>query len=174
MEKLLIPKLQPNFPHEDVDPVNAALFSQLLFEASFVEAAHDLAEQHVVAFRVGHQTLKSLSQLLYMDYVQQHAFSYGATIYEALAVVVRPTAPHSENPLLIKVKADEVLTLATDAFNAGISLRDQEEQMRDVAPITADLIGTAAQLTPQFDRRFVMMGAAAERSIDRDTMELAA
>lgn len=174
MGELLIPKLQPNFPHEDVDPTNAALFNQLLFEASFVETAHDLAEQHVAAFRVGHQTLKSLGQLLYMDYVQQHSFSYGATIYEALSVVVRPTAPELQTPLFLKVKADEVLTLATDAFNAGISLRDQQEQMRDDAPVTAGLIDAAAQLAPQFDRRFVMMGAAAERNIDKDVMGLAA
>lgn len=53
MEKLLIPKPQPNFPHEDVEAINADIFQQLLLESSFVEAAHDLAEQQVVRFSIG-------------------------------------------------------------------------------------------------------------------------
>ena len=42
-----------------------------------------------------------------MDHTQQSSFSYGATIYEALSVVVRPTTAESLRPDLLRLKALE-------------------------------------------------------------------
>lgn len=174
MESLLIPKPQPNFPLEDVNEANAALFGQLLYEPTFVEAAHDLAEQNIIGFKIGHQTLRSLSYALYMDYTQQNAFSYGATVYEALSVAVRPTFQEQPNPLALRAKTAEILALPGDAFSAAITMRDHEERLLDEAPATSKLIIAASDLQPQMDRRFVLMGAAMERDIDRDLLDVAA
>lgn len=105
--------------------------------------------------------------MLYMDYSQQHAFSYGATIYEALSVVVRPISTELQQPWQYKSKIDSILALAADSFTAGMAMRDQEEQLRNEAPITAGLVDTATQLSPQLNSRYVMMGAAMERDIDK-------
>lgn len=174
MESLLIPKPQPNFPHEDVSENNAAIFSQLMFERSYVESAHELAEQNVIAFKIGHQTLRSLGHALYMDTLQQTAFSYGATMYEALSVVVRPQELAMRQPLLIRQKVTDTLALQSDGFNAAFALRDEEERMLDEAPETTRLMVTASDLQPRMDRRIILMGAAIERAIDRDTLEAVA
>lgn len=174
METLLVPKPQPNFPHEDVNEINAAVFGQLMYEPTFVEAAHELAEQNVIAFKIGHQTLRSLGHALYMDYTQQSAFSYGATVYEALSVAVRPIETGLQKPLALRAKTAELLALPGDGFGAAITLRDHEERLVEEAPVTTRLILVASDLQPQLDRRFVLMGAALERDIDRDMLDAAA
>lgn len=173
MSELLIVKPQPNFPHEDVNKENAAVFSQLLYDSVFIEDAHDLAEQHVVAFKIGHQSLRSLGSALYMDHTQQSSFSYGATIYEALSVVVRPTTAESLRPDLLRLKALEVASFSDDGFRAAITMRDHEEALVEEAPITARLIAAASDLQPHLDKRLILQGAALERDIDRDMISTA-
>jgi hypothetical protein len=135
----------------------------------FIENAHDLSERHITAFKIGHQTLRSLSQALYMDYVQQRAFSYGATIYESLTTVVRSTVHAPEQPRILQNKVHTILALGVDGFSAALRMRNYEEQLREEAPVTSHLIRTASNLQPQLDERLVVMGAALERDIDKDT-----
>lgn len=174
MSELLIPKPQPSFPFEDVNEVNAQIFSQLMLEPAYIDAIHDMAEQQVAAFKIGHGTIRSLGYALYMDSDQLAAFSFGATMYEALSTTVRPIAqPYMETRYLQR-KVSEVLCLRADPFGATMALRDEEEVMREEAPVTASLMNDAAILQPRLDRRIVVMGAALERSIDRDTIDTAA
>ena len=44
MSELLIPKPQPNFPHEDVNETNAQLFEQLLLDPEYIFNMHGFAE----------------------------------------------------------------------------------------------------------------------------------
>ena len=169
MEKLLIPQPQPNFPNEDVNEVNAEIFSQLLYEGGFIETAHDEAERGVEAFRIGHQMLKSLSLALYMDKAQKSAFSYGSIVYEALSITVRPVRPVRQL-LTVREKTQMMLGMQYDPFAAAIELRDREEQLLEEAPVTSGLLLAAAELYPLLDSRFVLMGAALERSVDKETL----
>jgi len=61
MSVLLIPEHQPNFPLEDVSDKNAVLFEQLLLDPNYIFTIHELAEQHVTAFKLGHATIRSLA-----------------------------------------------------------------------------------------------------------------
>lgn len=173
MAELLIPKPQPSFPYEDVHEVNAQIFSQMMFEPVTIETIHTLAEQQVAAFQIGHQTLKSLGYALYMDTEQQAAFSYGATMYEVLSTTVRPVTQSYFETRYLQKKVANILSLRADPFSAAMAMRDEEELLHDEAPVTAQLMEDAALLQPQLDRRIVVMGAALERSIDKDTIDSA-
>jgi len=174
MESLIIPKPQPNFPHEDVNEVNARIFEQLLLDPEYIFNAHELAEAHVVAFKMGHSTIKSLGYALYKDPLQKMAFSYGATIYEALSTTVRPIEQRFADHMHIRQKVGTLLALRDDSTSAIMNILDEEERFVDESPVAARLVETAAEFQPSLDRRLIVWGAALERSIDRDTLDLAA
>lgn len=171
MPELLIPEHQPSFPHVDVSETNAQLFRQLLLEPAYIEHAHTLAESHVAAFRLGHQTLRSLGYAIFKTQAQQTSFSFGATIYEALSTTVRPL----EQPLMenryIQRKVGDLMDLRSDGATAIMNILDEEERLTEEAPETAKLISTAAEYRPTIDQRLALWGAALERSIDKDTID---
>lgn len=168
MDSLMLPEYQSNFPYEDVSETNRELFKQLLLDPDYIESAHDLAEQHVIAFKLGHQTLRSLSITLGMDYNQVHSFSYGATIYESISTTVKPIGISLPPVRAIYTKMEDVLTMSADPFGAAMTLRDQHEQLTEEAPNMLALIDFATELQPQIDNQYVRMGAALEWIIDRD------
>ena len=174
MAELLIPKPQPSFPREDVNEVNAQIFEQLLLDPEYILNVHELAEQNVIAFKLGHATIKSLGFALYKDPTHRMAFSYGATIYEALSTTVRPAERVSPSAIHIKEKMHTLLELREDSASAIMNILDEEERFVDETPVAADLMTAAADFQPNLDKRLVIWGAALECSIDRDSLERAA
>lgn len=176
MSELLVPKPQPKFPHEDVSEVNAQIFEQLLLEPEYILAAHELAEQQVEAFKLGHSTLRSLGYVLYKDGTQQRAFSFGATVYEALSTTVRPLEQTLSlaDKMQIQRKTGAILAYRDDTASAIMNILDEEDRFIGETPVAAGLVGTAADFYPEFDKRLVLWGAALERSIDVDVLKTAA
>lgn len=174
MTELLIPKPQPSFPREDVNEVNAQIFEQLLLDPEYIFNVHELAEQNVTAFKFGHSTIRSLGYALYKDVSQQMAFSYGATIYEALSPTVRPIEQTFSSHMHIQETVHTLLALRDDSASAIMNILDEEERFVDETPVAAELMGTAAEFHPDLDKRLILWGAALECSIDRDSLERAA
>lgn len=174
MSELLIPEYQPNFPHEDVSEVNAVLFEQLLLDPEYVLNAHEMAEAQVTAFKMGHSTIRSLGYALYKTSVEQRAFSYGATIYEALSTTVRPIEQCFAEHMHISQTVTTLMALRDNPGSAIMGVLDEAERFADETPVVAKLMETAALFQPDLDARLIMWGAALERGIDRDTRDMAA
>lgn len=158
---------QPNFPHEDITATNREVVSSLLLEPAYANSAHELAEQQVVFYKIGHQALGTLASALQMDMYRDAAFSYGAATYEMIALTVRPLTIPDYAPKAIYEKVGDLLSMQADGFEAGLRLVEHEERMSEDAPNMTQVVNLAAELQPQFDPRLVRMGAAMERSIER-------
>lgn len=174
MSELLIPEHKPNFPLEDVSDKNAVLFEQLLLDPNYIFTIHELAEQHVTAFKLGHATIRSLGHVIYKNGQQQVAFSYGATLYEALSSTVKPEVRTFSENIRVSGVVNTILALRDDTTSAIMGIMDEEESFTEEMPTAAKLIHYASEFSPDFDKRLVLWGAALERSIDRDMMDIAA
>lgn len=174
MSELLIPKPQPNFPHEDVNKTNAELFEQLLLDPEYIFNMHGFAEDYVEAFRVGHSTIKSLGYVMNGNRAQQHALSFGATIYEALSMTVHPTERQIATSAHVGQVANRLFSLRDDSITMMMHILDEEERFSEEMPLAKGLIELSAELSPAVDKRIIIWGAALERRIERDTTEVAA
>ena len=171
MESLLIPKHQPNFPHEDINDVNRELFQQLLLEPSYVETSHELAEQHMIAYKLGHHVLNTLSHELNMDIVQVNSFNYGVTLYESIATTIKPVTFEISGLASLHKSLEDVQLLSASPFDAAMHMRDQEERFIEKTPNMAELVTIGSQLYPRIDQRYARMGAALEWNIDRNIVQ---
>ncbi len=174
MSELLIPEPQPGFPCEDVSEANARVFEQLMFEPRYIYEAHAFAEAHVTAFKIGHAAVISLGRVLYKDENHQRAFSFGATLYEAISTTVHPAERVLADNMHIRQKVGELLVYREDTATGIMHIMDESDRFSVQAPVAAQLVESAADLYPRLDKRIVMWGAALERSIDRDTLKPAA
>lgn len=173
MAMLLIPELQPHFPYEDVSDVNADVFEQLMFEPDSINMAHEMAEGKVYAFRRGHAALRSLGRGLFFDRPdQQRSFSYGATLYEALATTVRPieqTVEDSSYPYARGMVNDiHMKSMSSGSFI--VEMMDKEEEMVEKAPRVVELFSKAVDYQPDLDRRVLLWGAVVLRSVDYEAV----
>lgn len=123
---------------------------------------------------MGHSTIRSLGYVLYKDGAQQRAFSYGATVYEALSTTVRPVEQAFAENMHIRKTVGALLAHRDDTASAIMNILDEEDRFVGETPVAAKLISTAADFYPEFDKRLVLWGAALERSIDKDTIDIAA
>lgn len=167
MELLQI-KPQANFPREDMSDENKAVVAKLLFEPEYIDRAHELAEEAVTFYKIGHKTLQNMAAALQMDMNQYQAFSYGAKVFEMTALTVRPETPPVYSPQSIHEKVGNILSLQADGFGAGIQLRDQEERLGNEVPNVMEVVDLAAALRPTYDPRLVRTGAALERNSEYD------
>lgn len=174
MTELLIPKPQPNFPHEDVNETNAQLFEQLLMDPEYIFSMHEFAEENVEAFRVGHATIKSLGYVMNGDYRQKHSLSFGATIYEALSMTVHPINRQIASSAHVGHVANKLFSLRDDSITMVMHILDEEERFTEEMPNATELIELATELSPTCDKRLILWGAALECSIERDTTEAVA
>jgi hypothetical protein len=159
---------QPSFPEEDLTENNRDLLSHLILDPVYANTAHEMAEQAIVFYKIGHQALTCLAGELQMDMNQHAAFSYGIATYEMIALTARPTVIPDYPPLLINERVGDILSLQSDGFAAGLALRTHEERFTEQAPNTTHVIELASQLCPQFDTRLIRMGAAIQRNIEAD------
>lgn len=174
MSELLIPKPQPNFPHEDVNETNAQLFGQLLLDPEYIFKMHGFAEDYVEAFRVGHSTIKSLGYVMNGSHQQTHSLSFGATIYEALSMTVHPTERQVASSAQVGRVANKLFLLRDSSLDMMVHILDEEERFTEEMPLTTELVELSTELSPTLDKRIVLWGAALERSIERDTTDAVA
>ena len=66
------------------------------------------------------------------------------------------------------------LSVASTEEGKAATIMDEEESFTEEMPTAAKLIHYASEFSPDFDKRLVLWGAALERSIDRDMMDIAA
>jgi len=102
------------------------------------------------------------------------AFSYGATLYEALSSTVKPEVRTFSENIRVSGVVNTILALRDDTTSAIMGIMDEEESFTEEMPTAAKLIHYASEFSPDFDKRLVLWGAALERSIDRDMMDIAA
>jgi hypothetical protein len=171
MSELLIPKPQPNFPHEDVNEANAQIFKQLLFDSAYIFNAHAYAEEMVEAFNIGHSTINKLSNVVKGSYEQKCSLSFGATIYEALSLTVLPTERQIVSSIHVGQVASRLFALQDNPLTMMVHMLDEEELFKNEMPVAAELVEIATELSPTIDNRLAVIGAALERSIERDTTD---
>lgn len=160
---------QPNYPHEDISETNSETVKQLILDPDYMEKATRLAQRNVITCKLGYVAINQLLAGLQVDRDQFSAFNTGVEAYQALVATVRPGLPAVQMDSLHS-KCIDVAARQYDGFKAALSLRDIEEEIRDSAPVTTDMIDRVSQLHPALDPRLVLQGAGLEREIERSSI----
>lgn len=155
--------MQPEFPHDDLTVGNASILQLMLANKLVARDYHEGAENAGILFRTLHPALDNTIG-------DSPAISHGTTIFEAIhAAVASTTVPDVEHPELqiALVKPDVVRALGS---RAGVLQLASE--FRSEMPRTAETIVETFPRVYTADPQYLVAGAAIERKIVLDALEL--
>lgn len=87
---------QPNFPHEDLDAVNAEFFSLMLANAELLANGHAIAERSYPIFIGTHQPLAIAAGNIFNDPDKAKDIDFGIKAFEAITLFVDAGLPRPD------------------------------------------------------------------------------
>lgn len=160
---------QPKFPEQDLTQSNAAFFEFFLQNQALVDASHSGAERSNLLFNLIHLAATQSKDTFIED--SHHAgFTHGFTLYEIMSSLI---APRTDDYF-----SDITAMAATRSLNVALRTKRQDElfncardEFIDTQPVTAEVIGRAAERYYPGIAHYAVMGAAIERQFELEARD---
>lgn len=155
---------QNSFPVGDVSDKNADMLELVLLNLNMVELSHASAENMSYLYKMGHQALVLAAAPFIDNDDRKQAFSYGITVFEAIAALVKPIPDIHGSSYEINLKVLKASMQLDRRFVTNAS------EARDVfsaeLPRTVLLVGRSASRFCQTYSDYAVTGAAMARQLE--------
>lgn len=156
---------QTDFPTNDFDEASAETLELLVMNREIVSSSHEIAEGVSFLYKAGHVALTATANNV-LPTTRAEAVSYGVTLYESVATMLRPlTDPSIHNGLNAnKAMLNAHLRLKRRFIN---ELSDANDQFLTEMPHTAQVVAAGGEREFPQDVSFVLAGAALARQLEQ-------
>lgn len=154
-----------DFPTSDIDQATADTVELLVMNREIVTNSHEIAEGTSFLYKAGHVALTATARSV-LPHERAEAVSYGVTLYESVATMLRPLVdPSIHNGLdANKAMLNAHLRLKRRFIN---ELSEANDQFLAEMPQTAQVVAAGGERQHPKDVSFVLAGAALARQLEQ-------